>query len=57
MALEINRLRKERGKKPIKIIKVEHAKAADGKTISSTRIKKGEIDEHGSYSNTIFYLC
>ncbi len=48
VALEINRLRKERGKKPVKIVKVEHAKAADGKTISSTRIKAGEIDEHGS---------
>ncbi|RJS79257.1 phosphopantetheine adenylyltransferase [Methanophagales archaeon] len=48
VAVEINRLRKERGKKQIKIVKVEHAKAADGKTISSTRIKAGEIDEHGS---------
>ncbi len=48
VALEINRLRKERGKRPIKIVKVEHAKAANGKTISSTRIKAGEIDEHGS---------
>jgi pantetheine-phosphate adenylyltransferase len=48
VALKINELRKERGKKPIKIVKVEHAKAADGKTISSTRIKNGEIDEHGA---------
>lgn len=48
VALKINELREERGKKPIKIVKVEHLKAADGKAISSTRIKAGEIDEHGS---------
>jgi len=48
VALTINELRKERSKKPIKIIKVAHAKAADGKVISSTRIKAGEIDEHGA---------
>ena len=51
VALKINELRKERGKKPIKIVKVEHLKAVDGETISSTRIKAGEIDEHG------FLLC
>lgn len=43
VALKINELRKERGKKPIKIVKVEHLKATDGKTIASTRIKVGEI--------------
>ncbi|HUV80298.1 MAG TPA: phosphopantetheine adenylyltransferase [Candidatus Bathyarchaeia archaeon] len=48
VALKINELRKERGKKLIKIVKVEHMKAANGKIISSTRIKAGEIDEHGS---------
>jgi pantetheine-phosphate adenylyltransferase len=48
VALTINELRKERGKKPIKIVNVAHAKAADGKVISSTRIKAGEIDEHGA---------
>ena len=48
VALTINELRKERGKKPIKIVKVAHAKAADGQVISSTRIKAGEIDEHGA---------
>ncbi|MFZ2071020.1 MAG: phosphopantetheine adenylyltransferase [Halobacteriota archaeon] len=48
VALQINELRQARGKKPIKIVKVEHAKAVDGETISSTRIKAGEIDEHGA---------
>jgi pantetheine-phosphate adenylyltransferase len=48
VALKINELRKERGKKPIKIVKVAHAIAADGNVISSTRIKAGEIDEHGA---------
>jgi pantetheine-phosphate adenylyltransferase len=48
VALKINDLRKERGKKPIRVVKVAHAKAADGLVISSTRIKAGEIDEHGA---------
>ncbi len=47
VALQINELRRARGRKPIKIVKVEHAKAEDGKPISSTRIKAGEIDKHG----------
>ncbi|MCD6202924.1 MAG: phosphopantetheine adenylyltransferase [Methanophagales archaeon] len=47
VAVEINELRKERGKEPIKIVKVEHAKAEDGKPIASRRIKAGEIDKHG----------
>jgi pantetheine-phosphate adenylyltransferase len=51
VALQINELRKEREKKPITIVKVEHAKAADGKAISSTRIKEGEIDTHGALLN------
>lgn len=48
VALQINELREERGKKPITIVKVAHVKAADGKVISSTRIKAGEIDQHGT---------
>ncbi|HEX59825.1 MAG TPA: phosphopantetheine adenylyltransferase [Methanomicrobia archaeon] len=48
VALEINKLRKERGMKPLKIVRVEHVKAEDGKIISSTRIKNGEIDKHGA---------
>ena len=48
VALEINELREARGKRPIKIVEVEHVKAADGQVISSTRIKAGEIDQHGT---------
>jgi pantetheine-phosphate adenylyltransferase len=48
VAVEINELRKARGKKTIKIVKVEHLKAADGGIISSTRIRAGEINEHGT---------
>ena len=51
VALKINEHRKERGKEPIKIVKVEHMKADNGKIISSTRIKAGEIDEHGLLLN------
>ncbi|MHC1584733.1 MAG: phosphopantetheine adenylyltransferase [Candidatus Syntropharchaeia archaeon] len=48
VAKKINELRRERGKKPIKIVRVNHVLAKDGKIISSTRIKNGEIDKHGN---------
>ncbi len=48
VAVTINELRKARDKKPIKIVMVEHVKAADGGLISSTRIQAGEIDQHGT---------
>ncbi len=48
IAVKINELRKARGKKPIAIVMVEHVNAADGGLISSTRIKAGEIDTHGT---------
>lgn len=47
MALRINEKRKELGKKEITIVKVDWVMAEDGKPISSTRIKKGEIDRYG----------
>lgn len=51
VGLEINEIRREKGLKPIKIVKIEYVLAKDGRPISSTRIKLGEIDEHGNLLN------
>jgi len=44
----INEIRRERGLDPLEIEVVEHVLADDGEIISSTRIVRGEIDEHGN---------
>lgn len=43
----INELRRENGRPPLEIEVVDHVLAADGEPISSTRIVRGEIDDHG----------
>jgi len=47
VSLEINRLRKERGRKKVDIHQITCVLAEDGRWISSTRIHRGEIDGHG----------
>lgn len=47
VAVEINRLRKENGKKKVDIHQISCVLAEDGRWISSTRIYRGEIDIHG----------
>jgi pantetheine-phosphate adenylyltransferase len=47
-ALKINELRKQNGRKPIAIVRVDYVLAEDGRPISSTRIVRGEIDTHGN---------
>ncbi len=43
----INALREDRGMTPLTVHVVDHVLAEDGEIISSTRILRGEIDEHG----------
>ncbi|WP_435095648.1 phosphopantetheine adenylyltransferase [Halarchaeum sp. P4] len=47
-AERINEIRRERGFDPLDIEVVPRVEAEDGGVISSTRIVKGEIDEHGN---------
>jgi pantetheine-phosphate adenylyltransferase len=47
VAVEINSLRREKGKKKVDIHKISCVLAEDGRWISSTRIYRGEIDVHG----------
>ncbi len=44
---EINRLRRENGRKEIRIVAVPHVLAQDSLPVSSTRVLNGEIDKEG----------
>jgi len=54
-ANRINEIRQEKGMDPLRIFVIDWVLADDGRPISSTRIKKGEIDRNGkvlkNYSN------
>ena len=43
----INELRRKRGNEPLQLAVVDHVYAEDGELLSSTRIVRGEVDEHG----------
>ncbi|PSQ27988.1 phosphopantetheine adenylyltransferase [Halobacteriales archaeon QS_9_68_17] len=47
-AERINEIREERGHDPLAIEVVEYEHAEDGDIVSSTRIVRGEIDQHGN---------
>ncbi len=47
-AFEINKTRSKRKLQPLIIITVPMMRAEDGKLISSTRIREGEIDSSGN---------
>jgi len=47
VAIEINKLRRQQGRKKVDIHQISCVLADDGRWISSTRIYRGEIDIHG----------
>jgi pantetheine-phosphate adenylyltransferase len=49
----LNEMRAKRGLRPVKIVTIELVKAEDDSTISSTRIRAGEIDRQGRLLNGI----
>ncbi|ERH10075.1 MAG: cytidyltransferase-related domain protein [halophilic archaeon J07HX64] len=44
----INELRRKQGNEPLQLAVVEHVYAEDDELLSSTRIVRGEVDEHGT---------
>jgi pantetheine-phosphate adenylyltransferase len=51
VAVEINKIRKEKKMKKVDIHQISCVLAEDGRWISSTRIYRGEIDVHGHLMN------
>jgi len=49
----LNRLRQQNGLQPLDLVVVDLTKAADGKPISTTRIRNGEIDPQGRVLKTL----
>lgn len=47
VALEINELREQRGMERVELHEISCVLAEDGRRISSTRVYRGEIDQHG----------
>ncbi|RLI33480.1 phosphopantetheine adenylyltransferase [Candidatus Bathyarchaeota archaeon] len=47
VAEEINEIRRQRGMRPLEVFRIETVLAEDGRPISSTRIRLGEIDRRG----------
>jgi len=46
-AHEINRLRNTKGRRPLLIFCIKMILAEDGKPLSSTRVRRQEVDKHG----------
>jgi len=47
VAVEINELRRQRGRKKVDLHEISCVLAEDGRRISSTRVYRGEIDRYG----------